>query len=110
MSGIRRIASVIGVAAEHREEYERYHAAVWPGVLAQITRSNIRNYSIYRYGELLFSYYEYVGDDYEADMALMAEDPETQRWWSVQEPLQRPVDDRADGEWWHELPEVFHQD
>lgn len=107
---MRRFASVIGVPPENREEYERYHAAVWPGVLAQITRSNIRNYSIYRYGELLFAYYEYVGDDYEADMAAMAADPETKRWWAVQEPLQSPVPDRRDGEWWHELPEVFHLD
>jgi L-rhamnose mutarotase len=107
---VRRFASVIGVSPENREEYERYHAAVWPGVLEQITRSNIRNYSIYRYGELLFAYYEYVGDDYEADMAAMAADPETQRWWSVQEPLQSPVPDRREGEWWHELPEIFHLD
>lgn len=107
---MKRVASVIGVKPEHREEYERYHAAVWPSVLAQLTASNIRNYSIYRHGDLLFAYYEYIGDDYEADMAAMAADPETQRWWSVQEPLQSPVDDRAEGEWWKELPEIFHLD
>ncbi|GAA1327059.1 L-rhamnose mutarotase [Leucobacter albus] len=107
---MQRIAQVIGLPAEHREEYERYHAAVWPTVLEQITRSNIRNYSIFRHGELLFSYFEYVGDDYEADMAKMAEDPETQRWWAVQQPLQRPLPERAAGDWWAELPEVFHHD
>jgi L-rhamnose mutarotase len=25
-------------------------------------------------------------------------------------PLQRPVSDRADGEWWASIPEVFHVD
>jgi L-rhamnose mutarotase len=25
-------------------------------------------------------------------------------------PLQRPVNDRADGEWWATIPEVFHVD
>lgn len=105
-----RYASVIGLPPENVARYEELHAAVWPDVLAQIARSNIVNYSIYRFGDKLFPYYEYVGDDYEADMALMAQDPATQEWWSVCEPLQRPLDTRAEGEWWQALPEVFHVD
>ena len=107
---MKRYASVIGVKPEHREEYERLHAAVWPTVLKQIYESNIRNYSIYRYGDLLIAYFEYVGDDYEADMAKMAADPETQRWWDVCMPMQSPVPEHAPGEWWVNLPEVFHVD
>lgn len=107
---MRRVASIIGLPAEHAEEYERLHAEVWPAVLAQIARSHIRNYSIFRHGETLFSYFEYVGEDFAADMAAMAADPETRRWWAVCEPLQRPLADRADGEWWKTIPEVFHTD
>ena len=107
---MKRVASVIGLPRENQEEYERYHAAVWPSVLERIARSNIRNYSIFRHGELLFSYFEYIGDDFDADMAALAADPETQRWWAVQMPLQRPLKERAEGEWWHDLPEVFHTD
>ena len=80
---MKRYASVIGLKPEHRAEYERLHADVWPDVLKQIYVSNIRNYSIYRYGEILFSYFEYIGDDFEGDMARMAEDPTTQRWWDL---------------------------
>lgn len=105
---MRRVASVIGLPAENVAEYESLHANVWPEVLAQIESSNIRNYSIYRFNEMLFSYFEYVGEDYEADMARMALDPATQRWWAVCGPLQRPMEDRGEGEWWHEIPEVFH--
>ncbi len=105
---MRRVAQVIGLPQENREEYERYHAAVWPTVLDRLARSHVTNYSIYRHGELLFSYFEYVGEDFDADMAAIAADPETQRWWAVQMPLQRPLDDRAEGEWWTTLPEVFH--
>ena len=54
---MQRYASVIGMPYENREEYERLHAAVWPEVLAKIAEVNIQNYSIYRYGELLFSYF-----------------------------------------------------
>ncbi len=107
---MKRIASVIGLPPESVARYEELHAAVWPAVLARISASHIVNYSIYRYGELLFSYMEYDGNDYDADMAAMAADPATQEWWAVCMPLQRPVDDRADGEWWKELPEIFHAD
>jgi len=107
---VRRVASVIGLPEEHRAEYERLHAAVWPAVLDQIQRSHIRNYSIYRCGELLFSYFEYVGEDYDRDMAAMSADPATQRWWAVCTPLQSPLPDRAPGEWWKELDPVFHAD
>ena len=107
---MKRVASVIGLPPESVERYEELHTAVWPAVLAQISASHITNYSIYRYGELLFSYFEYLGSDYDADMAAMAADPATQEWWAVCNPLQRPVDDRAEGEWWKPIPEVFHTD
>lgn len=107
---MQRFASVIGLRSEGRAEYERLHAKVWPEVLIQIEESNIRNYSIYRYGELLISYFEYVGVDFEADMARMADDPTTQEWWALCKPLQMPLPERAEGEWWMSLPEVFHTD
>ena len=107
---VQRYASVLGIPKENRERYEELHAAVWPEVLEQIKKSNIRNYSIYRYGELLFSYFEYVGDDFDGDMAKMAEDRATQRWWDINKPLQRPLPDRAEGEWWASIPEIFHTD
>jgi L-rhamnose mutarotase len=107
---MKRIASVIGLAPESVERYEELHAAVWPAVLEQISASHIVNYSIYRYGEILFSYMEYDGSDFDADMAAMGEDPVTQEWWAVCKPLQRPVEDREEGEWWKELPEIFHVD
>ena len=105
-----RYASVIGIKLENKAEYERLHADVWPEVLAKIYECNIRNYSIYRYGELLFSYFEYIGNDFNVDIAKMAADPTTQKWWEVCRPLQSPVDDRADGEWWASVSEVFHVD
>jgi L-rhamnose mutarotase len=107
---VQRIASVIGLPAEHAAEYERLHAAVWPGVLERLTRSNMHNYSIYRHGELLFSYLEYTGDDLAADDAAIAADPVTREWWALCTPLQRPLADRAAGEWWTPLPELFHHD
>ena len=76
----------------------------------RITESNIRNYSIFHRGGQLFAYFEYVGDDFEGDMARMAEDPETQRWWDWMMPMQEPLADRSEGEWWATMEEVFHLD
>ena len=83
---------------------------MWPEVLQTISDYNIRNYSIFRYGDLLFSYFEYVGDDYDADMAKMAADPATQKWWSVQEPLQTRLPGTPEEEQWLPIAEVFHHD
>lgn len=107
---MQRFASVIGLPPENRAEYERLHADAWPAVLERLSASNVVNYSIYRHGDLLFSYMEYAGDDFDADMAAMAADPVTQEWWGLCMPLQRPLDDRAEGEWWKSIPEVFHLD
>lgn len=108
---MRRFGQVIGLQPGAHAEYVRAHASVWPSVLATITACHIRNYSIYALGEdRLFAYFEYVGTDFAADMARMAEDPETQRWWAWMMPMQDPLAERAEGEWWMTLPEVFHHD
>jgi L-rhamnose mutarotase len=107
---MRRFGQVIGLKPDRIAEYEALHANAWPGVLAAIHRGNIRNYSIFRHGTMLFAYYEYVGDDYEADMAGIAADAETQRWWQLTDAMQEPDPARAAGAWWLDLPEVFHTD
>ena len=105
-----RQGQLIGIRPEHLADYKRYHAKVWPEILAMITACNIRNYSIYLKDGLLFTYFEYVGSDYDADMAKMAADPRTQEWWDIMKPMQKPLDTRAEGEWWAEMEEVFHLD
>jgi L-rhamnose mutarotase len=56
------------------------------------------------------AYFEYHGSDYEADMRKMAADPETQRWWSIMDPMQQPLPDSEPGGKWLEIAEVFHFD
>ncbi len=111
----RRFGSVIGLRAEKIAEYKKLHAAVWPAVAKMIHDANIRNYSIYLRklpdgNDYLFSYFEYVGRDFAADMAKMAADPQTRRWWTFTDPCQAPLPDRKPGEHWAAMEEVFHQD
>jgi L-rhamnose mutarotase len=75
-----------------------------------IRACNIRNYSIYFKDGYLFSYFEYHGDDFEADMKKMAADPKTQAWWKLTDPCQEPLETRKEGEWWASMEEVFHTD
>lgn len=107
---VRRVGQVVGLQPGAEAEYRRVHAEVWPEVLATLTAHHVHNYSIFVHGDLLFSYYEYTGDDHEADQASIAADPATQRWWSVTEPLQRRLPGTPDGAWWTVLPEAFHLD
>ncbi|MGO9242186.1 MAG: L-rhamnose mutarotase [Bryobacteraceae bacterium] len=105
---MQRYGMVLRLRPEATVEYKRYHASVWPEVLATITACNIRNYSIYFHDGYLFSYFEYHGRDFRADMDLMAADPKTQEWWAIMKPLQDPLPTRRPGEWWADMEEVFH--
>jgi len=108
---MRRYAQVIQLLPDFRDEYIRYHQEVWPTVLARIEACNIRNYSIFLHDSLLIAYFEYHGDNYEADMEKMAADSETQRWWSIMDPMQQPLPEAVkEGTRWLEVPEVFHFD
>ena len=112
---MKRYGSVLGLKTDKVEDYKKIHAAVWPEVLKQIKDSGIRNYTIYlrRFPDgshYLFSHFEYIGEDFDGDMAKMAADPVTQEWWKVCMPMQEPLPDRADGEWWAGMEEVFHCD
>lgn len=109
---MQRMGMVIGLNPEKVDEYKRLHAAVWPDVLAMISKCNIRNYSIFlkEPENLLFGYWEYHGEDFEADAAQMAADPTTQEWWDVCMPCQKPFETRKEGEWWAMMDEVFHHE
>ncbi len=109
---MRRYAQVIQLRPEFEEEYVRYHAEEnrWPGVMATIESCGIRNYSIFLRNGVLFAYFEYHGWDFEADMHKMAACEETQRWWAIMDPMQRPMADALPGEKWSAMREVFHFD
>jgi L-rhamnose mutarotase len=107
---MQRYGSVIKLKPEKLDEYKALHAHAWPEVLQRIRLCNIHNYSIYYKDGFLFSYYEYVGEDFTADMLKMAADPQTQEWWKLTDPCQEPLETRQPGEWWAGMEEFFHAD
>ena len=112
---MQRYGAVLGLRKSKVAKYLKLHAAVWPDVLRMIKKCHIRNYTIFvrkfpngKY--YLFSYLEYVGKDYAADMAKMAADTTTQKWWAECIPCQKPLANRKQGEWWAVMDEAFHLD
>ena len=76
-------------------------------MLAALERHHIVDYSIHYYQplRLLIANFKYVGTDYDADMAGIAADPETQRWWKVTDGMQESLVEGATGSggpvpWW----------
>lgn len=75
-----------------------------------ISEAGIRNFTIFSMGEVIVGYYEYRGEDYEADQARMAADAATRRWWTLTGPCQIPFDVGWSAPNWQMLDEVWHLD
>ena len=105
-----RYGQVLKVKEEYLEKYKALHKDPWPEVCDMIKECNIENYSIFYRDGYLYAYFEYAGDDYDADMAKMAADPITQKWWDECKPCQQPVESATADEWWGNMEEVFHLD
>jgi L-rhamnose mutarotase len=105
---MQRFGTCVRLRPEKRSDYLELHRAVWPEVEATLRSANIRNYTIFDSGELLFAYYEYVVDDHERDQARIAADPVTQRWWRLTDPCQKRLPGTPAGNQWLPLTEVWH--
>jgi L-rhamnose mutarotase len=91
------------VIPEKEREYRTLHQTVWPGVVDQVVRGNIRNLSVFLVeldDQLVeFLYLEYLGNDQEADDAANQADPINQRWWKLTDACQKPFSDVTEGPW-----------
>src|SRR5260370_41856236 len=95
---MKRFGMTIRLKPGSEEAYKRYHAAVWPEVLAKIAECNIRNYSVYVKDGILFSYFEDHGSDLKSAWSKMAAHAKTQECGAVMEPMQEPLSTRKQAE------------
>jgi len=107
---VTRHGFVVRVRPEKREEYLELHRTVWPRVEEAMRENGIRNYSIFIIDDVLFGYYEYVGHDYEADLARIQRDETSQEWWTYTDPCQVPFGDAAGGSVWREMDLAWHME
>ena len=108
----KRIGMVIGIKPDQIEAYKKVHAASNPGVRDLLQKANMSNFSIFirklddgRY--YLFNYYEYVGSDFEGDMAKLAAEPRNNEWLLVTDAMQIPLEGQKT---WALMEEVYHND
>ena len=86
-------------------EYDRRHAEVWPELEALMRAAGVRRYSIYRWGDVVFSHMEV--DDYDRLVASYGDDPVSERWEAAfADILEFPNADPVTG-WPERLPEVW---
>ena len=92
---VKRVGMVIELDGSKIDEYKALHASGNPGVRDLLGKYHMRNFSIFlheiggRYYE--FGYYEYSGNDFEADMARLAAEPRNEAWLKICDPMQIPL-------------------
>ena len=90
-------------------DYEKYHAPVWPEVLAAIEKSGIRNYSIFRHQQWLFSYFELADDvSLESVGKVFTACPACTEWEKLMHEIQEPLPESGKENWWVPMKEVFY--
>jgi L-rhamnose mutarotase len=105
-----RFCQVLRLKPEHRDEYIRAHANIWPEIKQLIHDANIRNYSLYLKDDLLLGVFDYVGKDMDADWKKMVDSQRMKDWWALMTPMQEPLPTRGPGEWWATTEEIWHMD
>ena len=108
---VKRVGMVIGLKPDKIAEYKKLHADSNHGVRDLLTKYNMQNFSIYLHqieGKWYeFGYYEYVGDDFEADMAKLDAEPRNKAWLAICDPMQIPLKGEKS---WAVMEEVYHND
>jgi L-rhamnose mutarotase len=91
------------------EAYDRYHAAVWPEVLAHLIASGIKDMTIWRRGSRLMMLIETAPDFQLNRLEVMANSsPRVVEWEQLMSTLQQALRD-ADGEGlWQPMSEIFN--
>lgn len=106
---MQRFGRVVRLKPGAAAEYERLHVAVWPEVLATVAAAGIRNYTIFRYQEWLFSYFELADGVTLDEVAKVCKAcAACGRWEQLMQTLQEPLPESGPSAWWVPMKEVFH--
>jgi L-rhamnose mutarotase len=100
-----------GIRPDKIAEYKELHADSKPGVRDLLNKYHMHNFSIFlhkiegRWYE--FGYYEYTGNDFEADMAKLAVEPLNIEWLKVCDPMQIPLKGEKS---WAVMEQVYYNE
>lgn len=89
-------------------EYEAWHAAVWPEILASIRDSGILNMEIYRWSNRLFMIMETADDfSFERKSAMDKANEKVNEWEELMWKYQQALPGAAPGEKWILMDKIF---
>ena len=107
---MKRVGFLLKVKADKLEEYKQHHEAVWPEMLAALSRTGWHNYSIFaREDGLLFGYFE-AADSFQSSLAGMSHEEINAKWQDFMAPYFENLSGAHADESMAELEEVFHLD
>ena len=92
-------------------EYEAYHVAAWPEVVAGLRRIGIHRMRIFRCGVRLFMYFE-APEEFtpESDYQSYIDDPRCREWDELMRGYQQQVPCASEASWWTPMAQVFDLD
>ena len=108
--GTQRYAMAVRLKDEKRDFYIKNHASVWPEILEELKKINVKNYSIYLKEDFMFGYLEYDGNNFDEDMAVMQKIPIVDKWTKLMIDCFNPFPNNEDNESWVVMDEIFHLD
>ncbi|KUJ38659.1 MULTISPECIES: L-rhamnose mutarotase [unclassified Streptomyces] len=104
---MQRVCFLLKVRGDRIAEYRERHAAVWPEMLAALSATGWRNYSLFlRDDGLLVGYLE--TEDFAAAVAGMEATEVNARWQADMAPYFESLDGARPDEAMKPLSEVFH--
>lgn len=107
---MKRVGFLLKVKEDKLEEYKAYHRAVWPEVLAALSRRGWQNYTLFmRPDGLLFGYFE-TPESFEAALAGMSTEPASLKWQELMKPYFEALEGKRPDQSMLALEEVFHLD
>lgn len=106
---VKRVGMVIKLNPNYIDEYKAIHSDSNAGVRDLLNAANMHNFSIFLIqledgNWYEFGYYEYTGNDFEADMEKLDNHPRNIEWLKVCDPMQIPLDGY---EGWAEMESVY---
>lgn len=106
----KKIAMTLNIKPELLEEYIEHHANPRPHIQAALRTVGIRNLSLWNWGERLFYYAEYVGEEpFEVAMSRYAEMEGVKEWEDLMHKYQDKIPGSSGDVWWQECRLVYEQ-
>ena len=107
---MKRVGFLLKVKADKLDEYKKHHEAVWPEMLAALSKHGWHNYSLFlRDDGLMFGYFE-TPDNFQAALDGMAGEEINTKWQEFMAPYFEAPGGSLPDQMMVELEEVFHLD